>query len=174
MAYLFLINWSKALFTCNKVQPNMSSLFCWTHVHFWGHWYPCFGLLVMSPLGFKARVGSLIRTWQRCTWYTFLETHLWCNTYQPLSDQHGSWSLSHMHVSAEVGCGTWSLVYIYNQHRCFSATFKGLFTPNINQSESEKDQRINDKHQKMFAFDRYEWAFTSLIEPIPQTMTTSQ
>ena len=27
----------------------------------WGHWYPYFGLLVMSPLGFKARVGSLIR-----------------------------------------------------------------------------------------------------------------
>ena len=28
---------------------------------FWGgggHWYPCFGFLVMSPLGFKARVGS--------------------------------------------------------------------------------------------------------------------
>ena len=26
----------------------------------WGHWNPCFGFLVMSPLGFKARVGSLI------------------------------------------------------------------------------------------------------------------
>ena len=22
----------------------------------WGHWYPCFGFLVTSPLGFKARV----------------------------------------------------------------------------------------------------------------------
>ena len=31
------------------------------HVLFWGHWYPCFGFLVMSPLGFKARVGCLIR-----------------------------------------------------------------------------------------------------------------
>ena len=29
----------------------------------WGHWYPCFGLLVKSPLGFKARVGSLINIW---------------------------------------------------------------------------------------------------------------
>ena len=28
-----------------------------THVHFWGHWYPCFGFMVTSPLGFKARVG---------------------------------------------------------------------------------------------------------------------
>ena len=27
---------------------------------FWGHWYPYFGLLVMSPLGFKARVGSAL------------------------------------------------------------------------------------------------------------------
>ena len=27
---------------------------------FWGHWYPCFGFLVMSPLGFKARVGSAL------------------------------------------------------------------------------------------------------------------
>ena len=28
---------------------------------FWGHWYPCLGFLVTSPLGFKARVGCLIR-----------------------------------------------------------------------------------------------------------------
>ena len=34
--------------------------FCWTHVHLWGHWYPCFGLLMVSPLGFKARVGSAL------------------------------------------------------------------------------------------------------------------
>ena len=27
-----------------------------THVLFWGHWYPCFGFLVTSPLGFKTRV----------------------------------------------------------------------------------------------------------------------
>ena len=26
----------------------------------WGHWYPSFGLLVTSPLGFKARVGSAL------------------------------------------------------------------------------------------------------------------
>ena len=29
---------------------------------FWGHWYPCFGFLVTSPLGFKARVGSALFT----------------------------------------------------------------------------------------------------------------
>ena len=31
-----------------------------THVLFWGHWYPCFGFLVTSPLGLKARVGSAL------------------------------------------------------------------------------------------------------------------
>ena len=36
----------------------------------WDHWYPCFGLLVISPLGFKARVDSLICTWRRRTCYT--------------------------------------------------------------------------------------------------------
>ena len=39
-----------------------------------------FGLLMTSPLGFKARAGSLIRPQQRCTCYTFPEIHLWCNT----------------------------------------------------------------------------------------------
>ena len=33
----------------------------------------CFGLLVTSPLGFKARVGSFIRAWQMRTCYTFSE-----------------------------------------------------------------------------------------------------
>ena len=54
----------------NKEEIDISKIFLkyfwWTRVHFWGHWYPCFGLLVMSALGIKARVGSLIRTWQRC------------------------------------------------------------------------------------------------------------
>ena len=56
----------------------------------WGYWYPCFGLLVMSPLGFKVRVESLIDTWPRRTFYTFPEIHLWCNTWQPLGGLYGS------------------------------------------------------------------------------------
>ena len=36
----------------------------------WGYWYPYFGLLVTSPLGVKARVGTLIRTWRRRKYYT--------------------------------------------------------------------------------------------------------
>ena len=33
--------------------------FCWTQVHFWGHWYPCFGLLVTSPLVSKPAWAAL-------------------------------------------------------------------------------------------------------------------
>ena len=51
-------------------------------VHFWGPWYPCFGLLVTCPLGFKAEVGSVIRTWRRRTWekYLMLEDSLQSKT----------------------------------------------------------------------------------------------
>ena len=62
----------------------LKKIFVGTHILSWGHLYPCFGLLVMSPLGFKARVGSLIHTWQRCTWCRLPEIHLWCNICQPL------------------------------------------------------------------------------------------
>ena len=62
----------------------------------WGHWYPCFGLLMTSSPGFKARVGSPTRAWQRHTCYT----HLWCNTCWPLSGQYGSQAvLSHIPAS---------------------------------------------------------------------------
>ena len=60
----------------------------------WGHWYPCFGLLVTSPLDFKARVGNLICTKLRHTWYIFPEIHLWCDMCWPLGSQHGSCLLS--------------------------------------------------------------------------------
>ena len=32
------------------------------------------------------------------------DIHLWCDTCQPLDSHHGSQSLHHMPVSAEVGC----------------------------------------------------------------------
>ena len=54
-----------------------------------GHWYPCFGLLVTSALGFKAKVDP---------WLTYFLTyiqwipqiHLWCDTCLPLVSQHCS------------------------------------------------------------------------------------
>ena len=60
----------------------------------WGNGYPCCGLLVTSPLGFKARVGSLICTWQRHMCYTSPEIHLWCDTCWPLGSQYGGWAVS--------------------------------------------------------------------------------
>ena len=49
----------------------------------------CFGLLVMSLLGFKARVGSLICTWWRPMCYMLSDIYLWCDTCWPLGDQYG-------------------------------------------------------------------------------------
>ena len=60
---------------------------------FLGPLIPLFGLLVTSPLGFKARVGSLIQTLQRCMWYTFPEIYLWCDTSASVYGQHSSQSL---------------------------------------------------------------------------------
>ena len=56
------------------------------------------------PLDFKAKVHSLICTWQKHAWHAFPEIHLWCATFWPLGGQHGSWSLHHMPVSTAVGC----------------------------------------------------------------------
>ena len=45
----------------------------------WDHWYPCFGLLVMSLLGFKARVDSLFACFVNCTQW-IPQSHLWRDT----------------------------------------------------------------------------------------------
>ena len=39
----------------------------------------------------KARVGSLIRTWQRRTCYIIREIHLWCDTCWPLEQIFSGW-----------------------------------------------------------------------------------
>ena len=59
----------------------------------WGHWYPYLGLLVTSPLGFKARVGSAlfelsrgIRVMLHIPWDSPLVWHLltsWWPAWQP-------------------------------------------------------------------------------------------
>ena len=49
----------------------------------WGHWYPCFGCLVMSALSFKASVDPLF-----LCFITHLQLiphiQLWCDTCSPL------------------------------------------------------------------------------------------
>ena len=42
--------------------PPLPAHFFFFLLSFWGHWYPYFGFLVTSPLGFKARVGSALFT----------------------------------------------------------------------------------------------------------------
>ena len=59
----------------------------YSHVLFWGHWYPCFGFLVTSALGVKARVGCLF-TPSRQMQRIYPEIHLWCTCCQPLDGQH--------------------------------------------------------------------------------------
>ena len=72
---------------------------------------PCFGLLVMSPLVFKARVGYLICTWQRCTYKMFHEIHHWCDTCWPHGGQHGSQAvLFHLPVGMHCGAWKWNLL----------------------------------------------------------------
>ena len=70
----------------------------------WDHCYPCFGLLVRSPLGFKAGVGSLSHDWQRHTCYMYPEFHLWCNTY-------GNWAILLRVPASRHWCGSkkWDL-----------------------------------------------------------------
>ena len=42
--------------TKSWVVKTFFKIFWGTQFLLWGHWYPCFGLLVTSALGFKARV----------------------------------------------------------------------------------------------------------------------
>ena len=69
----------------------------------WG-FIPVLELLVTSSLGFKARRGRLICTWQRCTWFIFPEIDLWCDTCRALTGQHGGWSVFPLRVFQHFKC----------------------------------------------------------------------
>ena len=49
-------------FLLHKERKSIFLTFLADTCPFWGPWYPCFGFLVISPLGFKARVGSALFT----------------------------------------------------------------------------------------------------------------
>ena len=82
---------------------------------FWGHWYPCFGFLVTSPLGFKARVGSAL-------FAIFAEANV---TYIPQDSPlvlhfadllaAGMQPVTSPHACAEVGLGSDSNVQLHEQ-----------------------------------------------------------
>ena len=72
---------------------------------FWGYWYPCFGFLVTSPLGFKAKVGSAL--------FAFCGGE--CNVHSPRSTSSatladllaaGAQPVTSPHACAEVGLGS--------------------------------------------------------------------
>ena len=73
-------------------------VFGWHLCPMLGHWFPCLGFLVMSPLGFKARVGSALFT-------CFTEPNIMYIPRDPplvlhllsLDSWQRSQSLSHMH-----------------------------------------------------------------------------
>ena len=76
----------------------------------WGHWYPCFGLLVMTALYFKARVDTLACV--LCHLHAMKsKIHVWCDTCWPLGSQHGSWAilihiLANKHWWGSIFCAT--------------------------------------------------------------------
>ena len=45
--------------TVADIFTNFLKIFVGHKSFLWGHWYPCFGLLVTAALGFKARMDSL-------------------------------------------------------------------------------------------------------------------
>ena len=66
---------------------------------FWGHWYPCFGFLVTSPLGFKARVGSALFAIFAEANVMYIPQDSPLVLHLPTSWRPArSWSLPHMHV----------------------------------------------------------------------------
>ena len=82
--------------------------------------YPCFGLIVLSPVGFKARVGSLICNWQghmaRICLRQEVPHHLQflkynckviCLTCQMHAVCYGQKRISHYAIKFEVGEERW-------------------------------------------------------------------
>ena len=84
------ILWPKSFFFFFK-------MFWRTIVLLWGHWHPCFGFLVTSSLGFKARVGSALFALSGGVHYMLPDIHFWCYTCQPLGGWQRRRSLPHMH-----------------------------------------------------------------------------
>ena len=81
-------------FNFNHLSPSQSYFF----IKFFGgrasfslgNWYPCFGLLLIPVLGFKAKACML-----PCLCY--LQIHLWCDTCWLYGGQHSNWAfLIHM------------------------------------------------------------------------------
>ena len=82
--------WTSLLYWYIWTMANLFFKIFGGHKSFlWGHWYPCFGLLMTSSLGFKARVDPSLEYFVTCMpWIP--EIHLWCDTCWLYRGPHGS------------------------------------------------------------------------------------
>ena len=55
-------------YTCAKLLSFLKTIFEGHQSFLWGHWYPYFGLLVMSALGFKAWVNPRLHAMDSPDW----------------------------------------------------------------------------------------------------------
>ena len=133
-------------------------------------WYPCFGLLVMSPLGFKARAMT-ITLWPEWAALFMLgrgihvpEIHLWCDTCRPLGGQHSRRAVFHIPARHWWDSKIWSAYsrYFYLFHSLFFCRPLGRFPLNVeNQLKSYNDLR------PCMTLSRYLlWAFSSIRDQL--------
>ena len=124
----------------------------------WGHWYPCFGPLVMSALSFKARVDPFCVFSYLCD----LQIHLCCDTCWLYRGQHGSQAFF-IHIPADVStsigggaglepmtvhaaCCKHGTVYHLATPAWHHFKFWTLFISRINRAWLYKD--LNDSHRQ--------------------------
>ena len=107
----------------------------------WGHCYPCFGLLVISSLDFKARVDSFTSMLHCLCAMDFTESSL---VQHLLTSWQQALSYSNPRSCAQALVGLEScMAGVQNQER--SKIIKGPFTPKESESESENDKRTGKK-----------------------------
>ena len=82
---------------------DLEKSFWWTHVLLWGHWYPCFGLLVTSPLGFKAEWAALFALIRAIHDVCTLKFTFGATPANLLMTSMGAGHFPQMYISAEVG-----------------------------------------------------------------------
>ena len=93
---------------------------------FWSHWCPCFRFLVMSALGFKARMDPLLVCFLTCAQW-IPQIHLWCDTCWPLDSQYGSQSRSlHACSRCRIPRFDWETAHTISRHTIHSATVTGF------------------------------------------------
>ena len=120
-----------------KFQEFFLKLFSPIHsdVLFWGHFYPCFGFLVVSPLGFKARAGSALFELQSTSGATpgdLLKANIIAGRFPTCISRSGSWlRLEQAIINTEDECATIVPATLLSLKRLIhNAEFIGLIVRN--------------------------------------------